>query len=214
MEHNEDYLNFINKFKAKKTKDDCYTPPAVYDAVLSYVKEKCDIEGLKVVRPFYPTGDYQKEDYTNCVVIDNPPFSIISEIIRFYNARKIKYFLFAPYLTLFGTNQDYTGIVTDSDIIYENGAKVKTSFVSNLFGDKKIIGCTDLAGRIKKAQEDEKPKKPCYQYPFNVVTSRDIVYLVNKGIDIEIDNKDVQFCRGLDSQKPFKKNIRFRFFSV
>lgn len=122
MEESKEYQDFVNKFKPKKTTDDCYTPPAVYDVVLNYVKEKCNIEGLRVLRPFYPNGDYENETYDeNCVVIDNPPFSIISKIIRFYLERNIKFFLFAPHLTLFGTNEDYTSIVTYSDIIYQNG---------------------------------------------------------------------------------------------
>ena len=30
----DDYDGFVEKFKPKKTTDDCYTPPAVYDYVL------------------------------------------------------------------------------------------------------------------------------------------------------------------------------------
>lgn len=93
MEHNKEYIEFLKKFEVKKTTDDCYTPPAVYDVVLNYVKEKCNIEGMRVLRPFYPNGDYQNETYDdNCVVIDNPPFSIISQIIRFYLERNINFF--------------------------------------------------------------------------------------------------------------------------
>ena len=153
----QNYSEFIEKFNPKLTTDDCYTPQPVYDEVLNYVKEKCDIEGLDVLRPFYPGGDFENFYYPeNCVVIDNPPFSIISKIIRFYNERKIKYFLFAPQFTLFSTNEDYNAIVADADIIYENGAKVKTSFVSNLFGNKKIIGCPELHNKLKQINEDKK----------------------------------------------------------
>ena len=54
------------------------------------------------MRPFWPGGDYQRENYpAGCVVVDNPPFSILSQICRFYNAHGVKYFLFAPALTLF-----------------------------------------------------------------------------------------------------------------
>ena len=35
-----DYEAFINKFKAAKTTDDCYTPQPIYNAVLDYVFEK------------------------------------------------------------------------------------------------------------------------------------------------------------------------------
>ena len=207
-EENKEYQNFVEKFKPKKTTDDCYTPPVVYDAVLNYVKEKCNIEGLRVLRPFYPNGDYENETYNeNCVVIDNPPFSIISQIIRFYLKRNVKFFLFAPHLTLFSSDQDYTSIATDAFITYENGAKIKTSFVSNMFGNKKIIGCPDLSERLKAVQKQNKACLPRYVYPDNIVTVSKIAQLVNKGIRVEIDKKDTSFCQRMDAQKLVKKSI-------
>lgn len=207
MEHNEKYHQFIKKFETKKTTDDCYTPPAVYDVVLDYVKEKCDIEGLKVVRPFYPNGDYQSENYEGCVVVDNPPFSIISQIIRFYLERNIKFFLFAPHLTLFGTDQDYTGIVVGVEIVYDNGAKVITSFVSNMFGDIRILGDADLRQRLKEVQELNKVCLPSYKYPDNIITVNAISQIVSRGVSIKIKKKDVMFCRAMDAQKQLKKSI-------
>lgn len=69
----DDYEGFVEKFNPKKTTDDCYTPPAVYDYVLQYVADHCDIDGMTVVRPFYPGGDYESLVYPdNCVVIDKP----------------------------------------------------------------------------------------------------------------------------------------------
>ena len=56
----EEYEAFVEKFKPKKTTDDCYTPANVYEEVLNYVRETCDIEGLEVIRPFYPGGDYER----------------------------------------------------------------------------------------------------------------------------------------------------------
>lgn len=50
----EDYDGFVEKFKPKKTTDDCYTPPAVYDAILGWLRENVDIENRVIVRPFYP----------------------------------------------------------------------------------------------------------------------------------------------------------------
>lgn len=207
-EENKEYQNFVEKFKPKKTTDDCYTPPNVYDVVLNYVKEKCNIEGLRVLRPFYPNGDYENETYDeNCVVIDNPPFSIISQIIRFYLKRNVKFFLFAPHLTLFSTNQDYTAIVTDVLVVYENGARVKTSFVSNMFGEKKIIGCPELLERLKAVQKQNNASLPRYVYPDNIVTVSKIAQLVNKGVSVEIDKKEVVFCQKMDAQKLVKKSI-------
>lgn len=36
MAHNESYEEFVDKFKPKLTTDDCYTPPAVYEAVADW----------------------------------------------------------------------------------------------------------------------------------------------------------------------------------
>ena len=208
MGENKEYEEFVEKFKPKKTTDDCYTPPEVYEVVLQYVREKCPIEGLKVIRPFYPGGDYENESYDeHCVVVDNPPFSIISQIIRFYNAKGVKYFLFAPHLTLFSTNQDYTAIVASADIVYENGAKVKTSFVTNMMGDVKILGDAELRQRLQAITDTNKVNLPIYQYPDNVITVSKIASLVEKGENIVIMKKDVTFCRQLESQKPQKKAL-------
>ena len=78
-----DYDGFCEKFKPKKTTDDCYTPPAVYDAVLDYVNRNVTpLEGREVVRPFWPGGDYERHEYPKgCIVIDNPPFSITAQIV-------------------------------------------------------------------------------------------------------------------------------------
>ena len=39
----EDYQAFLEKFEAKKTTDDCYTPDNIYDAVRDWVAEKYEI---------------------------------------------------------------------------------------------------------------------------------------------------------------------------
>ena len=80
---NEEYNQFLDKFEPKKTTDDCYTPDNIYNAVADWVAEEYGINREKFIRPFYPGGDYQNEEYADdCVVVDNPPFSIIAEIIR------------------------------------------------------------------------------------------------------------------------------------
>lgn len=81
-----DYDAFVEKFKPKKTTDDCYTPPEVYDIVLKHVRETYHIaDDVPIVRPFYPGGDYENYDYPEgCVVVDNPPFSIFAKILDFY----------------------------------------------------------------------------------------------------------------------------------
>ena len=150
-----DYDSFIRKFEAKKTTDDCYTPQPIYDAVVDYVFEQGHLpEDAEIVRPFYPGGDYTAEEYPEgCVVIDNPPFSILSQIIRFYVGRGVKFFLFAPTLTLFNSAGSCTKIVCGAAVTYDNGAKVATSFVTNIWGDGAIICDNELYRTIKAADE-------------------------------------------------------------
>ena len=54
----DDYGGFVEKFEVKKTTDDCYTPKAVYKAVLDYVAERYDLTKAKIIRPFSPGGAF------------------------------------------------------------------------------------------------------------------------------------------------------------
>ena len=199
----EEYKQFVEKFKPKKTTDDCFTPPLVYEAVKSWAVNEYDIPGdAEIIRPFYPGGDYEKHEYPDgCVVIDNPPFSILAEIKRFYRERNIKYFLFAPHLTLFTSSGDESYIVTDADIIYENGAKVPTSFVTNM--DKyKIRTAPKLAEAIDRAVEEGRekaPELPKYDYPPEVVTAARLAKIAR--VEFGVLPEHCHFTRQLDAQK-------------
>ena len=48
-----DYDSFVAKFskEAPKTTDDCFTPPAVYQAVLDWLGTKVDLTGKDIIRP-------------------------------------------------------------------------------------------------------------------------------------------------------------------
>lgn len=41
----DEYLEFCKKFEAKKTTDDCYTPPAVYAAVCDWAVAEYELQG-------------------------------------------------------------------------------------------------------------------------------------------------------------------------
>lgn len=205
-ERTEEYNEFEEKFKPKLTTDDCYTPEAVYEVVKNWAVKEYGLEGKNVVRPFYPGGDYQNEKYgENDVVIDNPPFSILSEICRFYMEREIPFFLFAPQLTLFSTASGSCNyIIADCDVIYENGANVKTSFVTSE-GEFKIITAPDLKRQVEEANWKEKINLQSYRYPENVVTSSGLGKYVKNGANIRI--KNAVFVRSIDSQKEDGKGI-------
>lgn len=174
-----DYEKFISKFKAAKTTDDCYTPQPIYEAVVDYVFEKAQLpEDTEIVRPFRPNGDYTAEEYPEgCVVIDNPPFSILSKIIRFYVARGIRFFLFAPALTLFSSSSSSycTKVVCGVSVTYANKAKVSTSFLTNIYGDNAIICDNELYRRIKEIDDSltaaSSKELQKITYPDNVVSA-------------------------------------------
>lgn len=106
MAKSKTYEEFVEKFKPKKTTDDCYTPDYIYDVIKDWAVKEYGIDESKIVRPFWPGGDYESFDYVeDCVVLGNPPFSIISKIAGFYEKRGIKYFLFAPGLMLSASRQ-------------------------------------------------------------------------------------------------------------
>lgn len=171
-----DYEGFVEKFKPKKTTDDCYTPPAVYEAVKDWVdKHIMPLEGVRIVRPFYPGGDYEHAEYPEgCVVLDNPPFSMLAKICRFYNGRGIKYFLFAPGLTLFSAAPEESFVVIHHQPTYENGAKVNTGFRTNILGgDPRIIVAGSLSHAIEAADKASRAviNPPKIGHPLEVVTS-------------------------------------------
>ena len=175
----EDYDGFVEKFKPKKTTDDCYTPPEIYDVILDYVVDRYGIDRDKVSRPFYPGGDYEGEDYDGLTVVDNPPFSMLARIIDFYQREGVPFFLFAPTLTCLSSRKhlmDVNHIVCHTSITYENGAVVNTSFVTNLDTDGTVLESDpELSDAINaKDNELQRAKKktvPKYVYPDHVITA-------------------------------------------
>ena len=208
----EEYQEFLKKFEAKKTTDDCYTPDNIYDAVRDWAVDKYEIGNAAIVRPFYPGGDYKSEKYpAECVVIDNPPFSIISEICEWYTSKKIRFFLFAPTLTLLGIMRGSANYVAcGCTVVYENGASVNTSFVTNMGGNK-IVAAADLRGILdgenKKNLKKLHRELPKYSYPDEVMTATMLCYMAAHGVSLEIGGSDAHFIRALDAQKASGKGL-------
>ena len=214
-EEDEEYQEFLEKFKLKKTTDDCYTPAPVYDAVARYVEETYGVSRDQFVRPFYPGGDYQNERYPDgCVVVDNPPFSIMAEILRFYDSKGIRFFLFAPTLTLFSSSSAgaCTALPCTLAVIYENGASINTSFLTNL--EPRSIRFRSAPKLQEMVQEgiDEftktlKKQLPKYSYPPHIVTSSWVGILSRLGIEFSVPVAESEGISGLDSQKASGKTI-------
>ena len=207
---NEEYRAFTEKFKTKKTTDDCYTPPLVFQAIADWVTKNYGIDQSRFSRPFYPGGDYQKEDYSpGTVVVDNPPFSILASIIRFYRENKIQFFLFAPALTLFNYSE-VTTLPIGATIIYENGATVTTSFVTNLEPtDIRVKTYPELYEIIEAAVTENKAKTemPKYIYPDEIITAAMVQRWCKYGVDYTLTVKDSLPIKELDEQKILKKSI-------
>ena len=214
-EEDEEYQEFLEKFKLKKTTDDCYTPAPVYDAVARYVEETYGISRAKFVRPFYPGGDYQREKYpADCVVVDNPPFSIMAEILKFYSERGIRFFLFAPTLTLFSSQTSCTALPLAVAVLYENGASVNTSFLTNLEdcsirfrSAPKLYAMVSEGADAFKKQLSEKKALPVYEYPPHIITSTWVGALSRLGIEFSVPVAESEDISRLDAQKEAGKAI-------
>lgn len=207
----EDYDGFVEKFKPKLTTDDCYTPPQIYEIIKDWVVERYGLQGRTILRPFKPGGDYEAEEYPEgCVVIDNPPFSILRKIKDFYIAHHVDFVLFAPTLTLFSSTDNAVNYVqVNAPIWYHNGAIVNTSLVTNL-GDNFIETAPDLRRRIIETQKKSGVKFNTvakYVYPEHVISSALLDKYVKHVQPFILKRSEAYFVRALDSQRASKKAI-------
>ena len=210
-ESSEEYDAFVEKFKPKLTTDDCYTPQNIYETIRDWAVEHYGLQDAPIIRPFYPGGDYERETYPDgCVVIDNPPFSILSKICRFYMEHGVWFFLFAPALTLFSVaagSCNYLPI--GANVTYENDAVVLTSFVTNL-GKWKIETSPELYSKIKQVDDSnchEAAKElPGYVYPENVISPATIAKMGRRKA-LQFCASDALFIRALDAQRKLKQAI-------
>ena len=204
------YDEFIKKFEEKRTTDDCFTPPEVYNAIKDWVCKRYNINPDSISRPFYPGGAYENEDYTGKVVVDNPPFSFLSKIYKFYNKHNVKFFLFCPSITCLNqarwTSEHFCAIISNSNVTYSNGANVKTGFITNLEPEEYLIRvCPDLGDAVQEAMakinKGKKKQLKKYSYPDNLVTAARLFKIVNRNISIDIKKSEAVFVRMLDGQK-------------
>lgn len=205
------YEEFVEKFKPKKTTDDCYTPEPVYNVIAKWVCEEYDVNSNNFVRPFYPEGDYENYPYKDTdIVVDNPPFSILAKIVNFYIEHNIKFFLFSPATTLFSParSKECCCIGAGVDITYENGAVVRTSFLTNL-EEAGVRSAPKLYRMIHEAVKGNKKDRsmPKYNYPKELITAMQVVYMSHHDIDFKADASELYFIRELDAQKEFNKTI-------
>lgn len=207
----ESYEDFVDKFKPKLTTDDCYTPPEIYEAVLAWTVSEYGIDREKVVRPFWPGADYQQREYKpEEVVVDNTPFSIITPICKLFRERSVRFFLFAPALTLLSPSEGCCGIAAGVTITYHNGATVNTSFVTNL--DKARLRTAPTLYKLvteanKQLTHEGKKQVPRFEYPDDIVTAAIANQWSKYGIDWRVMPEECAKIGTMDSQRLSGKSI-------
>ena len=212
---NPEYDAFVEKFQAKKTTDDCYTPPLVYERIRDWACARYGIYPGRIVRPFYPGGDYERYPYPEgCVVLDNPPFSILTRICEFYLDRGIPFFLFAPSLTAFSGRavvMRVNHILCDANITYENGAVVRTAFVTSLGGDVVAEAAPKLgraiAEAVRQIAAETARSVPKYEYPGHVLTAAMMQRYAKYGVELRVRRQDCVPISALDAQRAAGKTI-------
>lgn len=208
FDHGHKYDAFVKKFEPKKTTDDCYTPEPIYEAVAGWVAEEYGAGRETFVRPFWPGGNYEEFEYPpRCVVVDNPPFSILSKIVKFYNERGIRFFLFAPHLTLFtNVTSETSGIVTGVSIVYANGAVVNTDFLTNM--DAAMIRTAPvLYRRIKEANRKQTKELPKYRHAKNILMVSMLEPISRNGIEFAVSKNEAEKVRTIDAMNQIGKQL-------
>lgn len=207
-----EYEAFEEKFKVKKTSDDCYTPENVHEAVMGWVEREYRVDRSDFLRPFWPGADYRNADYPEgCIVVDNPPFSIRSEIVDFYLSRHIRFFLYAPALMLLGGwRSGVCCIAVGASVTYDNGAVVRTSFCTNL-DTAALRTAPELYRAIEAANTENvrrgKVELPKYAYPDHVITAAMAQRYCKYGVSYRLEAGDCVKIGALDSQRGAGKSI-------
>jgi len=205
FDNDAEYLAFCEKFVPKKTTDDCYTPEPVYNEIRDYVCERYGVDPAKIVRPFWPNADYRRVEYPDgCVVLDNPPFSIVSQIVKFYRHNGIRFFLFVPGLTPFSAlHKGTTVLCCGVSIVYENGVKVNTSFAHNLDGVSAVESCPELFDRVTAVCDALRKKKTKtvanIELPPEVISAAKINWYTKYHTPFQVRHGEFALIRGLDN---------------
>jgi len=125
----------------------------------------------------------------------------------------VKFFLFAPALTVFSSAAASASILcTGIPIIYANGANVATSFVTNLEdGEVRAKTAPTLYETVNRAVDEvlaeTRKELPVYSYPDYVATAAMLNKYSKYGIEYTITKAESVPIDALDSQKEEGKAI-------
>lgn len=211
IESEKMYSYCVTNGRNINTTDECYTPPAVYDAVLDYAVDRYNLQGKHIVRPFIPGGDYQKYVYVkNDVVVDNPPFSMTTKIVNWYIDHNIPFFLFVNGLYGVSLSRGLCGkatvIVTNANgSFYNKGSekRIKLAFVTNLEPKNIILrGDATLTNRLNGLVKKKSLNK--FKYPANMLRNSDVLKAIHHGVELKLTTNNCFFEDNLDYNKEHK----------
>ena len=89
----------------------------------------------------------------------------------------------------------------------DNGALVKTAFVTSFDAHIAAMTAPDLGRAIVAAQEEQSKSLPRYDYPDNILTVTMLQKMAHNGISFEIYQKECAQVGRLDAQLAVKKSI-------
>jgi hypothetical protein len=102
-------------------------------------------------------------------------------------------------------------LICNCDIIYDNGATVKTSFVTSYGGDTIAQTCPELSRRVNETVQrlarETKAQLPKYEYPDNIVTAAIMQRWAGYGVEFAVRRQDCTPIYSLDAQRGAKKEI-------
>ena len=101
-------------------------------------------------------------------------------------------------------------IGTGVEVVYENGAVIASSFVTNLESSgvrSAPLLYEKITSAVKEIQSKKAKQLPRYVYPPEVLTFFPIGKLSQSGVDFKLERSEIMFISRLDSQKADDKTI-------
>ena len=123
------------------------------------------------------------------------------------------FLLFAPSLTCLGgagVCMRMNHLITDCAVVYENGAEVRTSFVTNMGGGEYVMqSAPRLTREVNAAIEASRERRtvPRYEYPYEVATAAMLQRYAKYGVEFGVRRDECVRIAALDMQRDQGKAI-------
>ena len=103
-------------------------------------------------------------------------------------------------------------IICDADIIYKNGANVRTAFVTNLGDGETVLQTAPSLGKavnnaVEKIRKETVKQVPKYLYPRQIVTAALMQRYSKYGVELKIGKSECVRVSKMDAQKDSGKKI-------